>query len=212
MQLGHVYLIEDDEGLRDSLRDLLMFAGYRVQDWPDAPAFLKALPNAAPAVVITDMRMPGLSGVDLHAELIAQGRKMPIVYISGESTVPQSIQAMKLGALDFLVKPFSRDQLLAVVARGIERDRQLMRETIEQARFDESLRSLAPREREVHALLLKGFSNTEIMQAMAISLPTAKQYKSEVMRKLGARSLSQLIQLSTQALPTDHLGTSSAAQ
>jgi two-component system response regulator FixJ len=206
MQLGHVYVIEDDESLRESLRDLLVFAGYHVQDWPCADKFLNDLPNAAPAVVISDMRMPGMTGVEMHEELVRRGRRMPVIYISGESTVAQSVQGMKLGAIDFLLKPFSREQILQAVARGIERDRQLMRDTIEQARFEESLRGLAPREREVHDLLLRGFSNTEIMETLAISLPTAKQYKTEVMRKLGARSLSQLISLSAKARANEEQG------
>ena len=103
---------------------------------------------------------------------------------------------MKLGALDFLVKPFSREELLRVVAQGIEKDAQLMRSMIEKSRFNESLRQLSPRECQVHTLLLKGMNNAEIMTQLHISLPTAKQYKSEVMRKLGVRSLAQLIELS----------------
>lgn len=196
MHLGHVYVIEDNESLRTSLRDLLVFAGYRVSEWANAQAFLDDLPNNAPAVVVSDMLMPGMTGVEMHKALVQRGRLMPVIYISGESSVPQTIEAMKLGAFDFLVKPFSREELLRVVAMGIEKDAQLMRSMIEKARFDESLRQLSPRECQVHGLLLKGLNNAEIMAQLQISLPTAKQYKSEVMRKLGVRSLAQLIELS----------------
>lgn len=196
MHLGHVYLVEDNESLRANLRDLLVFAGYRVREWSNAQDFLNDLPNDAPAVVVSDMLMPGMSGVEMHKDLIQRGRMMPVIYISGESSVPQSIEAMKLGALDFLVKPFSREELLRVVAQGIEKDTQLMRSMIEKSRFNESLRQLSPRECQVHTLLLKGMNNAEIMTQLHISLPTAKQYKSEVMRKLGVRSLAQLIELS----------------
>ncbi|MFY9185526.1 MAG: response regulator [Limnohabitans sp.] len=196
MHLGHVYLVEDNESLRANLRDLLVFAGYRVREWSNAQDFLNDLPNDAPAVVVSDMLMPGMSGVEMHKDLIQRGRMMPVIYISGESSVPQSIEAMKLGALDFLVKPFSREELLRVVAQGIEKDAQLMRSMIEKSRFNESLRQLSPRECQVHTLLLKGMNNAEIMTQLHISLPTAKQYKSEVMRKLGVRSLAQLIELS----------------
>ncbi len=196
MHLGHVYLVEDNESLRANLRDLLVFAGYRVREWSNAQDFLNDLPNDAPAVVVSDMLMPGMSGVEMHKDLIQRGRMMPVIYISGESSVPQSIEAMKLGALDFLVKPFSREELLRVVAQGIEKDAQLMRSMIEKSRFNESLRQLSPRECQVHTLLLKGMNNAEIMTQLHISLPTAKQYKSEVMRKLGVRSLAQLIALS----------------
>lgn len=196
MHLGHVYLVEDNESLRANLRDLLVFAGYRVREWSNAQDFLSDLPNDAPAVVVSDMLMPGMSGVEMHKALIQRGRMMPVIYISGESSVPQSIEAMKLGALDFLVKPFSREELLRGVAQGIEKDTQLMRSMIEKSRFNESLRQLSPRECQVHTLLLKGMNNAEIMTQLHISLPTAKQYKSEVMRKLGVRSLAQLIALS----------------
>lgn len=196
MHLGHVYLVEDNESLRANLRDLLVFAGYRVREWSNAQDFLNDLPNDAPAVVVSDMLMPGMSGVEMHKDLIQRGRMMPVIYISGESSVPQSIEAMKLGALDFLVKPFSREELLRVVAQGIEKDAQLMRSMIEKSRFNESLRQLSPRECQVHTLLLKGMNNAEIMTQLHISLPTAKQYKSEVMRKLGVRSLAQLMELS----------------
>ena len=148
--------------------------------------------------MVTDMRMPGLSGLELHSALVERGRSMPVIYISGESTVTQSIHAMKLGALDFLIKPFSREDLLRAVAAGIEKDRQQMRQMIEQARFEEALKTLSRREREVLDLLVLGFSNQEIMDKLSISLPTAKQYKSMVMRKLNLRSLSQLIQLHQQ--------------
>lgn len=196
MQTGHVDVVEDDDSLRNSINDLLAFAGYSVRTWRDAESFLDNLPQTAPAVVVTDMRMPGISGLEMHNALVQRGRTMPVIYISGESSVPQTISAMKLGALDFLVKPFTREDLLKAVATGIEKDRNQMRTMIEQARFDESLQHLSRREREVFDLLLKGFSNNEIMSELNISLPTAKQYKSLVMRKLGVRSLSQLMKLS----------------
>lgn len=147
-------------------------------------------------MLVTDMRMPGMSGIELHEALIAHGRVMPVVYISGESNLAQGIQAMKLGAQDFLVKPFTREAILKAVAAGVEKDRIQMQGTIEQARFEEAMKHLAPREREVLDLLLKGFSNQEIVAELLISLPTTKQYKSQLMRKLGARSLSELMKLS----------------
>jgi FixJ family two-component response regulator len=196
MHSGHIDVVEDDDSLLNSITDLLTFAGYDVRGWREPMSFLNNLPQTAPAVVVTDMRMPGLSGLDLHRELIERGRSMPVIYISGESTVPQSIAAMKLGALDFLIKPFSREDLLKAVAAGIEKDRAQMHKMIEQARFDESVSNLTPRERQVLDLLRQGFNNAEIMDRLHISLPTAKQYKSQLMRKLGARSLSELFRLS----------------
>jgi len=195
MQTGHVDVVEDDDSLRNSISDLLSLVGYRVRTWRDAESFLDNLPQTAPAVVVTDMRMPGRSGVELHAELLARGRSMPVIYISGESSVPQTISAMKMGALDFLVKPFSREDLLKAVAAGMEKDRNQMQQMIQQARFEEALTRLSPRERQVMELMISGFSNAEIMDALNISLPTAKQYKSQITRKLDVRSLSHLMKL-----------------
>ena len=192
----HVFLVDDDDALRDGIADLLRVVGYQVYSWSDGAAFLADIPRVAPAVLITDMRMPGLSGVELHAELLRLGRTLPVIYISGESTVAQSIQAMKLGAMEFLVKPFGREELLRAVATSLEKDRQQMQHLIKSARVAQARAQLSPREVQVHELMLKGYNNREIMDALQISLPTAKQYKSEVMRKLGARSLSELIALS----------------
>ncbi len=202
MFLGHVYLIDDNEEVRDSLSRLLQFAGYRVMCWADGQSFLVEMPNEAPAVVLTDMKMPGMTGLELHQALLDQGRKMPVIYISGESTVPEAIEAMKLKPHDFLTKPFTREDLLRTISAAMERDRIGMQSVIEKARYEESLRQLSPREREVLGLLVKGYNNGEIMAALGISLPTAKQYKSEVMRKLAVRSLSQLIEMGQPPEPT----------
>ena len=192
----YIFLVDDDDALRDGIADLLRVVGYQVYTWPDGAAFLADIPRVAPAVLITDMRMPGLSGVELHAELLRLGRLLPVIYISGESTVAQSIQAMKQGAVEFLIKPFGREELLRAVAASLEKDRQQMQHLIKAARAAQARAQLSPREVQVHELMLKGYNNREITDALQISLPTAKQYKSEVMRKLGARSLSELIALS----------------
>ncbi|MEN9768608.1 MAG: hypothetical protein RLZZ180_238 [Pseudomonadota bacterium] len=193
MGSGQVFLVDDDEALRFSIADLLTFAGYGVRTWRDAQAFLQDLPASQPAVLLTDMRMPGLSGIDLHAELLRRDRCFPVVYLTGESTLSQGIDAMKLGAFDFLLKPFARDTLLAVVAAALAQAQARWAASIDRLRAQRALSSLSPREREVHRLLLRGCGNREIVDALGISLPTAKQYKTEVMRKLGAQTLSQVL-------------------
>lgn len=192
---GHIDLVEDNAYLRESLSRVLINEGYTVDTWADAHQFLNHISETVPAVIVTDMRMPELSGVQMHAELLKRGRLRPVIYISGESTVQQTIDAMKLGAADFLVKPFSVDESLQAVAAGMDKDAQKMKSLTAQARAQEAMRALTNREREVFQLLLKGMSNAEIMDAMGISLPTAKQYKSSVMQKLGVRTLSQLMEL-----------------
>ena len=191
----HIFVIEDDESMRETLSGILTFLGYQVHLFSNPLEFLKTTIQVAPAIIITDMRMPDMSGVELQAELLKRGRQVPIIFISGESTVPQTISAMKQGASEFLTKPFDRDQLMEAVVRGLNQDAAQMYAHLEQLAIEEALKSLAPRERQVFDLLNLGFNNAEIMAKMGISLDTAKQYKSEVMRKLGLRSLSQLLAL-----------------
>ncbi|QWD27164.1 response regulator transcription factor [Polynucleobacter paneuropaeus] len=191
----HIFVIEDDESMLETLSGVLTFLGYQVHLFSNPLEFLKTTIQVAPAIIITDMRMPDMSGVELQAELLKRGRQVPIIFISGESTVPQTISAMKQGAIEFLTKPFEREQLMQAVVRGLKQDAIEMHTHLERMAIEESLKGLAPRERQVFDLLSLGFNNAEIMARMGISLDTAKQYKSEVMRKLGLRSLSQLIAL-----------------
>lgn len=191
----HIFLIEDDDSMRKALIGMLEFVGYQVNAFSSASDFLKTSIQVAPAVIITDMRMPDMSGIELQAELVQRGRAIPIIFISGESTVQQTVTAMKQGAIEFLVKPFERDELLSAVIRGLEQDALNMHQYVEQKTLEEGLKTLAPREREVFELLSLGLNNAEIQEKLQISLPTTKQYKSEVMRKLNLRSLSQLIAL-----------------
>ena len=195
---GHVFLIEDDENVRESLASMLRFLNYRVHDYASAEAYLHDDLIAGPAVIVCDMRMPGLSGVQLQERLMNRSRTLPIVFISGESTQPQIIQALKQGAFDFLLKPFDREDLLRAVANGIQKDEQTIAQMHRRSVFDAGLSKLTPRERSVFELLSGGANNAEIMEALGISLPTTKQYKSEVMSKLGLKSLSELIRLHRQ--------------
>ena len=192
---GHIFLVEDDDDLRESIIEILSFVGYRVYPYRDPQEFLKQSVEVIPAVIVTDVRMPSMSGVELQTKLLNQGRKIPFVFISGESTVPQAIKAMKQGAVEFLVKPFSRESLLSAVAKAIEIDIQQMHEVVRKSEFEQKLTSLSPRERQVFGLLAKGYSNTELVEELGVALSTVKEYKSEVMYKLRLRSLSELIAL-----------------
>lgn len=194
-----VYLIEDSLEMRQSIENMLGFLGYKVISYSCGTDFLNAQIQDAPAVVVADMRMPDISGVQMQAELIKRGRNIPIIFISGESTVSQSIQAMKQGAIEFLEKPFEREAFLGAIVRGLELDAKNMQAFLQKSTFEESLKVLSPREREAFDLLAQGFNNAQIQEALKVSLPTAKQYKSEVMRKLNLRSLAQLIALKKQS-------------
>ena len=181
--------------MRKSLVGMLEFLGYQVQSFASPVDFLQVPIQVGPAVVITDMRMPDMTGVQLQAELLKRGRQMPVIFISGESTVQQSIDAMKQGAMEFLIKPFERDQLLAAIAKGLEQDGDYMRSYIERSSLEENLKKLSARQLETFELLSRGLNNAELMERLNVSLATAKQYKFEVMRKLRLRSPAQLIAL-----------------
>jgi two-component system response regulator TtrR len=191
----HVFLIDDDDSMRTSIATLLRFVGYQVHDFASARDFLQIEVHVAPAVIITDMRMPDLTGVELQSELQSRGRRIPMIFISGESTTHQVIKAMMGGAIEFWLKPFERERLLLAVAEGLEQDARFMRNYMEATTLEARLQSLTPRELEVFNLLSLGYNNTQIREAMEISLPTAKQYKSAVMDKLNLSSLADLLAL-----------------
>ena len=190
-----IFLIEDDEGLRSDLERALQFCGYTVFSYANPQQFLSEFKPLVPAVLVTDMRMPKLSGVELQSELVEKGHKIPIIFISGESSDEQIVKAFKNGAFDFLLKPFSREDFLSAVARAIEQDSIAMNDLIRKSRLAESLKTLSPRELQVFHLLAKGYGNRELVDALGISLSTVKEYKSEVMYKLRLRSLAELISL-----------------
>jgi FixJ family two-component response regulator len=193
----YVFLVEDDDGLRSDLERALQFCGYFVFSFANPEQFLSEFKPLVPAVLVTDMRMPKLSGVQLQLELIEKGHKIPIIFISGESSDEQIVKAFKNGAFDFLLKPFSREAFLTTIAKAIEQDSIAMQELIRKSRLAEALKTLSPRELQVFHLLAKGYGNKELVEALGISLPTVKEYKSEVMYKLRLRSLAELIALST---------------
>ncbi|MDH6242324.1 two-component system response regulator FixJ [Polynucleobacter sphagniphilus] len=193
----YIFLVEDDDELRSDLERALQFCGYTIFSFANPEQFLQEFKPLAPAVLITDMRMPKQSGVELQSELISKGHKIPIIFISGESSDEQIIAALKSGAVDFLLKPFSREALLGAVAKAIEQDAIAMQDLIRKAQLSEALKTLSPRERQVFELLAKGYGNKELVNALGISLPTVKEYKSEVMYKLRLRSLAELISLNT---------------
>ncbi|WP_071467379.1 response regulator transcription factor [Polynucleobacter asymbioticus] len=193
----YIFLVEDDDELRSDLERALQFCGYTIFSFANPEQFLQEFKPLVPAVLITDMRMPKQSGVELQSELLAKGHKIPIIFISGESSDEQIIAALKSGAVDFLLKPFSREALLGAVAKAIEQDTIAMQDLIRKAQLSEALKTLSPRERQVFELLAKGYGNKDLVNALGISLPTVKEYKSEVMYKLRLRSLAELISLNT---------------
>ena len=184
----YIYLVEDDVSQRESIESILNFIGYNISSFSNANAFLKNKIQR-PGVLVTDMQMPDISGVELQEQLIQLNIDIPIIFISGEASISQSIKAMQQGAIDFLVKPFDADQLIQVVKKACELD-------AKKIYLKELLETLSPRELEVYKLLNESLNNNELIDKLKLSLPTVKQYKSEVMRKLKIKTLSELIHLS----------------
>ena len=194
----YIFLVEDDDELRSDLERALKFCGYTIFAFANPEQFLSQFKPLVPAVLVTDMRMPKQSGIQLQSELVAKGHKIPIIFISGESTDEQIVKAFKNGAFDFLLKPFSREDFLSTVAKAIEQDSIAMHEVIRASSIAAALKKLSPRERQVFNLLAKGYGNRELVEELGISLPTVKEYKSEVMHKLRLRSIAELIALNTK--------------
>lgn len=188
-KVGHVYLIDDDESMRLSLTRMLRDVGYLVEDYASAKVFLEKSVPVSPAVILLDMQMPDMTGLDLQEALLKLGRKTPIVFVSGQSHPHQIVQGLKKGALDFLFKPFNLEDLLKAVAEAVDFDsRQLKRVSIDvETRRD--YERLTPREREVCAWLVKGLLNKDIAVKLGTTDATIKVHKARVMEKMHADSL-----------------------
>lgn len=191
---GNIYIIEDDASIRNTLQKILTSSGYQVCVFSSHKLFLDTKIEH-PAVIILDMILPDMNGTDIQKELLEDNESAPIIFMSGESPLDNAIFAMKHGAIDFLVKPFDINDLISAIENGLRVDLQNIRRLNQQELLNQKLCTLTNREHQVYELLLKGLNNQEIMNKLNISLPTTKQYKTAVMRKLNINSFSQLIEL-----------------
>jgi len=189
----HVFILEDNESLAKLLKINLSKLGYSTYAYSNPVDFLQAIPEVSPSILITDMNMPQMTGVEVQAELMRLKLSMPIIFLSGESSIPQSITALKQGAVDFLLKPVNQQQLKMAVESAFELSVQNIQSANNKASLETQLLVLSAREREVYELMILGYNNPEILETLNISLPTTKQYKAAVMRKLNISSLSELI-------------------
>jgi two-component system response regulator FixJ len=190
-----VHVIDDDEALRDSLAFLLGSARLKVRTYESAVEFLKSIAGVEPGCVITDVRMPDVSGVDLLRRLRASEVSLPVIVITGHGDVPLAVEAMKLGAIEFLEKPFDDDVLLAAVKSALSRVERDARRDAEQAGVNDRLHTLSSREREVLHGLVAGKPNKIIAFDLGISPRTVEIYRANVMTKMKASSLSELVRM-----------------
>ena len=189
-----VFVVDDDEALGDSLKWLLEAHGYRVALYGSAERFLAETTAASSGCLLLDVRMPGMSGPDLFDALIERGSQMPVVFITGHGDVPMAVAAVKKGAIDFIEKPFSEDDLLRLVAHCLMRDA-LQREAVAASACGAArLAALTPREREVLELIVAGKLNKVIADRLAISPKTVEAHRARVMEKMGVRSVAELVQ------------------
>ena len=199
-----VHVIDDDEASRQSLAFLLQTAQMEVQTYASAEIFLDRLGNISPSCIITDVRMPGMSGIDLLRRLKELNVAAPVIVITGHGDVPLAVEAMKIGAADFLEKPFDDEVLLASVRSALkEQDGEKKRHT-ERAEIDSRLATLSNRERDVLAGLVAGRANKQIASDLGISPRTVEIYRANLMNKMRAGSLSELVRM---ALIVGILGT-----
>ncbi len=194
-----VHVIDDDEAARQSLEFLLDCGGFAVRSYESAAEFLKGVPTMEHGCIITDVRMPEMSGVDLIGRLKTLAVPDPVIVITGHADVPLAIQAMKAGVADFLEKPFSDDAILGAVRSALARRTDVNQAKAERDRFVDLLKTLSQREREVLNGLVEGLANKVIAFDLGISARTVEVYRANVMTKMKAGSLSELVRMVTIA-------------
>ncbi len=188
-----IALIEDDDAVLRSLCLLLQKSGMTVDGHRSAEEFLDAFPAEAPICVVSDIRMPGMSGLDLQRELRSRDSAVPIILITGHGDIAMAVNAIKEGAFDFIEKPFDDERLLESIRNALQHGLRARVEKNERAQLKSRLSELSPRQLEVMQLVAEGFSNKEIAQRLEISPRTVENYRAWVMEKMGARNLAELV-------------------
>ena len=192
---GIVYVVDDDESVRKALARLIRSVGLDVEPFPAARSFLDHPLPDRPSCLVLDVRLPGASGLDLQAELSRARPDLPIIFVTGHGDVPMSVRAMKGGAIDFLQKPFSDQDLLDSIHRAIARSREALAVRAARAAIQRRLGTLTPREREVLALVVTGILNKQIAARLGTSEKTVKIHRGRVMQKMQADSVAELVRL-----------------
>jgi FixJ family two-component response regulator len=192
-----VYVVDDDVSVRESLELLIGTAGWRPETFASAQDFLSRPRPTVPCCLVLDVRLPGLNGLELQRQLVDRA-EMPIVFITGHGDVPMSVQAMKAGAVEFLTKPFRDDVLLDAIRGAIERSRVALRQDPEMRGLRDGYASLTTREREVMALVVSGLLNKQVGGELGISEITVKAHRGQVMRKMKADSLPDLVNMAAR--------------
>ena len=190
-----IFVVDDDAGVRFSIRLLLKSVGLNALPFPSAQDFLSAYGVDQPGCLILDIRMPGMSGLELQLELNRRGAIIPVIFITGHGDIPMAVEAMRNGAFDFVQKPFRDQELLDRVQQALVRDAETRAGLDAHTRTRENLASLTPRERQVLDFMLAGNANKVMAQDMGLSQRTVEVYRSHLMEKMGAKSIAHLVRM-----------------
>jgi len=190
-----VFVVDDDLSVRRSTERLIRSIGLEVQTFTSAREFLKNPPPARPACLVLDVRMPGLSGMDLQRELTQSGIHIPIIFITAHGDIPMSVRAMKAGATEFLTKPFRSRNLLEAIRAAIDRDRKALKDRSEIEELRQRYERLTPREREVLPLVAAGLLNKQVAGKLATTERTIKFHRAHIMKKACAESVADLVRM-----------------
>ena len=192
---GVVFVIDDDASLRRAIRRVLGSVGLHVELFGSAHEFLAASRPDVPSCVVLDVRLPGMSGLDLQRELTSAGIHIPLIFITSYGDIPMSVRAMKAGAVEFLTKPFRDQDLLDAIQLALKRDRLRRESEADVQLLRERFESLTPREREILPLVVSGLLNKQIAASIGTSEATVKVHRSQLTRKMGAQSLADLVRM-----------------
>jgi two-component system, LuxR family, response regulator FixJ len=190
-----VFVVDDDQAMRNSLKWLIESVGFQVESFASADEFLRQYQPGRAGCLVLDVRMPGMSGLDLQEYLSEKGMYIPVVIITGHGDVPMAVRAMKHGAVDFIEKPFNDEVLLDAIRRAIAHEEQQRLQQTEHLQLQRRLDSLTPREHEVMTMVTEGKSNKEIANMLGVSAKTVEAHRARVMEKMQAGSLAELVRM-----------------
>jgi FixJ family two-component response regulator len=205
-----VFIVDDDVSVQRGLSRLIRSAGIETQTFSSAEEFLAAGLAARPGCLIIDLRMPGMNGLELQRSLAAQGHAIPVIFVSGESSIPDTVEAIKGGAVDFIAKPFADSQLLAAIFQALYKDANSRSARSEEELLRQRYELLTPREKEVCCLVAEGLLNKQVGFKMGVSEKTVKIHRARVMDKLNVRSLPELVRLVDRIVTKPELKQSSS--